>query len=364
MMKNRFLIVLCLLLVTGCSQTSQAGKVVPKDTAMNNKESDKIEQVRNLTVDSKKFRYTAGWLSNEEILYVEQQGDSFVLKSFNLSSGKNTILFKESSYIIDVLVHSSKEYILLHTGSDNHSATVKIITKTGAPVNEITVESSEVSVEWNDLDPMLLLITAFDEDWSYDVFLYQMDTSDLALLTIENPFPKWIGKDEIIYSDLNENEMRNDILKVYNLTSKEIEDKKVTSSKWFDTYKERLLTIDELDGVLNFIIYNLDGADIHSWSIQTTNDEMGTQQPTIEWLSEDEVITSILNDSKFSEDSNPVYVHRHFNGNKNVNISEASISSFSSCTPNGERCLFGSNGEIVYTLKSHSEERWMSLYNE
>ena len=63
--------------------------------------------------------------------------------------------------------------------------------------DEIEVASTELAIEWNDLNPSSVLLTAFHEDWTFDLFLYNGEHRYLGLLEIEDPFPKWFGENQI-----------------------------------------------------------------------------------------------------------------------------------------------------------------------
>ena len=70
-----------------------------------------------------------------------------------LNTGETETLYEEASIIIDVLIHPSKNYLLLHTSDNPTSATVKIISIDGIIQDEIEVASTELAIEWNDLNP-------------------------------------------------------------------------------------------------------------------------------------------------------------------------------------------------------------------
>ena len=51
----------------------------------------------------------------------------YKVNSFDFETGKTDTLYEEESIIIDVLIHPSKKYLLLHTSDNSTSATVKIL---------------------------------------------------------------------------------------------------------------------------------------------------------------------------------------------------------------------------------------------
>ena len=45
-----------------------------------------------------------------------------------------------------------------------------------------------LAIEWNDIDPKLILLTAFYQDWTYDVFLYNGNRKNLAQFQLKIHF--------------------------------------------------------------------------------------------------------------------------------------------------------------------------------
>ncbi len=160
------------VLLTGCDK-----KVSDEELPVQTK-PDEQKEMKVLEVDPAKFHFVADWLTDSEIVFVEKDNGYYYVKSFNLETAVISTLHEEAAIINDVLIHPSRNFILLHTTDNSTSATIKILSLDGTLHDEVSIESSELAIEWNDLDPSLLLLTAFHQDWSYDVFLYNGNDED------------------------------------------------------------------------------------------------------------------------------------------------------------------------------------------
>ena len=220
-----------------------------------------IEEELNkvLAADPAKFHFVADWLTDTKIVYVEKDEGFYKVNSFDLSTGETATLYEEQSIVIDVLIHPSKKYLLLHTSNNSTSATLKILTTDGIVQDEIEVASTELGIEWNDLDPAHPF-TAFYEDWTFDLFLYKGAESYLGLLSIDDPFPKWFGKEQIVIGYVEDHPLDGGELLLFNPTTEEWTDLDTEGIVYFDTYEQSLLTvrINEV-GDAHYVLSELDG---------------------------------------------------------------------------------------------------------
>lgn len=165
------------------------------------------------------------------------------MNSFDLESGQTDTLYEDDSMIIDVLVHPSKKYLLLHTSDNATSATVKIVTMDGAVQDEVIVASTELAIEWNDLDPSLILLTAFHQDWTFDLFLYNGKVESFDLLAIEDPFPKWLGEDKIAVGFVEGHILDGGEIHTYEPETAKWDQLDLNGVVYFDTYEDTLLAV-------------------------------------------------------------------------------------------------------------------------
>ncbi|KMY43768.1 hypothetical protein AC622_05525 [Bacillus sp. FJAT-27916] len=152
-------------------------------------------------VAEKELIETAGWLSEDEILTIEQdeEGQAVFLHQFN--EEKPIELFRTSDAIMSASASSSGEYIAITHSSKSDSATLQIITREGRKVMKREIISSYVLFEWdNTMEPEdQLLVMALQEDWSYDSLLINAETKEESELTLPKPFIQWIDDSHIAY---------------------------------------------------------------------------------------------------------------------------------------------------------------------
>ena len=103
--------------------------------------------------------------------------------------------------ISEVHVHPSTSQLLIKTADDSTEAILHILDSDGTPLNEISVESSEIEIQWNASDASQVLLTAFSEDWSYQMMRYDANEDTLVGVDIADPFAQWIGVDELVYME-------------------------------------------------------------------------------------------------------------------------------------------------------------------
>ena len=150
-----FIFCVTVLLVTGC--TEKTNEIIESPTAIEkpgNNELIEEEISKSLVADPAKFHFVADWLTESKVIYVEKENGHYQVNSFDFESGQTDTLYEDDSMIIDVLIHPSKKYLLLHTSDNAASATVKIVTMDGTVHDEVIVASTELAIEWNDTDPM------------------------------------------------------------------------------------------------------------------------------------------------------------------------------------------------------------------
>lgn len=195
-MRKLLIPIACATLLIGCTQPDEDEmEIQPTE----NEVSPEAQSMEILTVSEDAIRFVVGWLNETTILYVDHHETEDRLQSFNLKTGEILTIFTDASTISEVQVHRSVSQLLVKTADDSTEATIHILDRTGAPLNEILVESSELEIQWNDIDASQLLITAFAEDWSYDIMRYDANDDTLTAVEIPDPFPRWLGAKEIVY---------------------------------------------------------------------------------------------------------------------------------------------------------------------
>ena len=201
------LLILALIALTGCTtkkETVEQPEIEkpnePIDGPINEPDEENIVSPKPLPIfkaDPSSFHFIADWLTDSKILYVEKRNGVYQVKSYNLETGESNLVYEDESFITDIIVHPSMNYLLVHTSDQSDLAIVKVISMDGVVRHQVEINSTELAIEWNDLDPEKILFTAFHEDWSFDLFVFDGHTESLSVIEMDDPFPKWIGDSRI-----------------------------------------------------------------------------------------------------------------------------------------------------------------------
>ena len=197
-MRKLFIPMVCASLLIGCTQSEEdETEVQPTE----NESPPEEQSMEILTTTEDDIRFVVGWLNETTILYVDQYDTKDRLQSFDLKTGDIHTVFTNTSIISEVQIHSSALQILVKTADNSTEAIIHILDHTGATLNQVSINSTEVEIQWNDMDASQLLITAFAEDWSYEIMRFDANDDTLVSLELANPFPGWLGIEELVYME-------------------------------------------------------------------------------------------------------------------------------------------------------------------
>ncbi|MBS4215662.1 hypothetical protein [Neobacillus rhizophilus] len=195
-----FLIVLTLLL-GACADHKQikskgsAGTEKPK--APNTEKSD--QQVIPISIPDGEFYKSFGWLTEEEIVYITNVGQSSNVYRYHLLTGKSELIYKSEFPIVTVQISPSKSFILIHSSPSSYEGLVTIIDTKGNEKLKQSFPSYELSFEWNPYDDSKVLVSAFSEDWDFNVFLLDFKFGEKKELSLPQPFNKWMSANELAF---------------------------------------------------------------------------------------------------------------------------------------------------------------------
>ena|GEM_PF-4068649 len=144
---------------------------------------------------------TAGWLSQNEVLTIEQDDDGQAVYLHQFNEKEPIELFRTSDAIMSAYASASGEYVAITHSNKSDSATLLIISRDGKKVLSREIISSYVLFEWDNTKDHQerLLVMALKEDWSYDSLLINVETREEAQLSLPKPFIHWIDDGNIAY---------------------------------------------------------------------------------------------------------------------------------------------------------------------
>ncbi|SDM18535.1 hypothetical protein [Bacillus sp. OK048] len=145
------------------------------------------------------FYKIGGWLTDQEILYITNYEQSSSLYVYHLLTGSSELLYKSGAPIVSVQISPSKELILIQSSPSTYEGQVTIVTPDGSEIIKKSIPSYELEFEWNQFNESEILISSFNEDWSFQMLLLDIEKNKLAELSIPQPFIKWLGKEEVAF---------------------------------------------------------------------------------------------------------------------------------------------------------------------
>lgn len=339
--------------LVGCEEKKE---VYEEDEKIDMQETHEevVQEIQQFMADPNSFRYIVDWLSDEEILFVENEAKQYHLKTFNIYTKEMLVIYEEENIMTDALIHPLKTDLLVQTTTSSDSATVKRISLDGVVQNEVTIESSELAIEWNDVNPSLMLLNAFYEDWSFDTFFFDGTTNDLTLLQTENPFPKWLGEDYFVLPYQDEEVIIHHV---------ETGEKKVlneSSIVAFDTFKESLLLVQmKEDDKMRYTILNQGGDILTSWEMSISTEEVTGNPPQFEWLDEKSLL--LLRPVIDGQVVQPMYELVNYADGDEMVVLEGLENAPLVCSPNTLNCLTGDRLEQLIQVENKTKIEWLQL---
>jgi hypothetical protein len=201
------LIVLSLLLSACTEQVQQKPKVPEKNANTKLPQTTVTEEEWKLpiTVPEGEFYKSAGWLSDHEIIYITNLGQTSSLYRYHLITGKSELIYKSNDAIVNVEISPSKKYLLIHSSPTTYEGIITVINTDGSVQASEKIPSYELLYEWNPYNDSEILISKFNEDWSFEVLLLDIKRSDLTEVSLPQPFVKWTGNDTFAYLNWDDN---------------------------------------------------------------------------------------------------------------------------------------------------------------
>lgn len=167
---------------------------IPKDKIVNSK-----QWKWPLAVPVGEYFTSSGWLSDDKVVYITNQAQSSFVYAYNLFTGKSELLYKSEQPIVTAEISPAKNFLLIHTAPSTYQGKVTIIDRKGKVQWKGEIPSYELSFEWNPYDESQILVTAFNEDWSYRIYLVDLQEESSRIFEASQPFLKWLNEKEIGY---------------------------------------------------------------------------------------------------------------------------------------------------------------------
>ena len=304
------------------------------------------------------FSQVSGWLDDHQVLYITDLEQTSNVYRYNLLTGKSVLLYKSNAPIVTVKISPSKKYLLVQTSPSTYQVVLTIINLKGKEILKNSFSSFDLTIDWNPYDESKLLVSKFNEDWTFKMMLIDLEKKKSTDISLPQPFNKWLGKKEIAFLNWNEN---NSSLFAPLLVKKVGEEQQKTlfpSVYQFSAFHEVLMTItvnekNQTRAIYSF--YNQKMKPIYSFSIpQLTKfsdwmvpfydyNESSGQFITLKPLKSEAVDTYSDGFELVSYNLKKRSTKLILNGLKNEPLS---------FSPLGDVCLYGSQLEKIIDLKT------------
>lgn len=252
-MKKILIPVVCTFFLIACTQSED---LETEEQPVENQ----TESLETLTASQDDVRFVVGWLNETAILFVDHKDDEDRLLSFDLKTGDIHTLFTATATISEVQVHPTASQLLVKTAEDSTEAIIHIVDHAGVPLNQISVESSELEIQWNGIDASQILITAFSDDWNYEIMRYDANDDTLVAVELADPFPRWLGTEELVYMG------ETDVLKQSLSTGEETT--LANNANQFYSATDQVLIESFEDEQIRYGVLNTTGEEKNSWLVE------------------------------------------------------------------------------------------------
>lgn len=264
-----FILLILASVLSGCSKQQNAK---PKASEDSEKQTSFQSHIRDwklpIAIPEGEFYKVGGWVTDHQLLYITNLEQTSTVYLYDLFTGKSERLYNSEVPIVTLHVSPSKKYILLHSSPSTYEGKVTIISSEGNQIIEQSFASYELSFEWNPYNESEVLVSAFNNDWTYQMQLIDIEKRTTTELALPQPFIKWVGDKEIGYLQWDEDHPTLTApLMVQKLETDEVETI-FSEVLHFSAYRDGLMTITVKDNVKSIYSFlNQDLKPIFSFSV-------------------------------------------------------------------------------------------------
>ncbi|KIL44396.1 hypothetical protein [Jeotgalibacillus soli] len=341
-----FLVLLCLL-GTACSQEKLA--TIHQEPSGEHQQTEEISKpvskslsVTPLVLPKSSFHSVIGWLDEYEVLYVIDKHDEYQLMVYNIKTGESSELLEESGSLIQADLSPSNDYLLLHNADTSTKAEVLIIQlSTLDVVWHHEIESAELMYEWNPYDESKLLFTAFEEDWSYQMWIGDYQLNKWEAIEGVPPFVHWSSQNTLVYQDETRANDDNKQGSLYEYSIDRSEDRIISNNiVAFDQFSSYRMTVKLAEEKNEALYYFENDDEIVSFVIPAADFNL----PEYDYIEDDNSMISFKLSKQESNESEAMHYQLVKWDIKNQHeevINDYLQNEPISCSPAGERCLYG-----------------------
>ncbi|MGX6442744.1 YqgU-like beta propeller domain-containing protein [Neobacillus sp. K501] len=205
-----FLVLILLISASLLSACTSQQNAKPKANEVNEKQNNKPSPTKDwklpIAIPEGEFYKVGGWVSDHQLLYITNAEQTSTIYLYDLLTGKSKKIYKSEVPIVTTQVSPQEKYILVHTSPSTYEGRVTIISSEGSELLEHSFASYELSFEWNPYNESEVLVSSFNNDWTYQMELIDIEKRTTTELSLSQPFIKWLNEEEIAYLQWDDNQ--------------------------------------------------------------------------------------------------------------------------------------------------------------
>ncbi len=195
-----------------------------------------------IALDERGFNSVVDWYDNTTVLYVIDDGVGSKIYKYHLYTGVTEFFYETTGLIITLKSSQNRHYFAVHASDSSYEAKIIILDRNGKEMMDSKLDSVEVQYEWNPYEEAEIFVTSFQEDWSFQNHVMNVNRKIIELSEVNQPFIQWIGSSNVAYLKWVDNESINAPL--YLFDNRDLKEVKVLDNVLaYHTYKGILVTI-------------------------------------------------------------------------------------------------------------------------
>lgn len=203
------ILVMVLTLLLGACTKNIPEQPKPKIPAKNDRPKAPLITVMEewklpISIPEGEFYKLAGWLSDTVVVYITNLEQTSNVYRYDLLTGKSELMHTSEHPIVTVQISPSQKYLLIHSSPSSYQGLITIIDGKGTEIQRAAIASYELVFEWNPFDESKVLVSKFNEDWTFQVLQLDLKSHEQTELALPQPFLKWVDEKEIAFLNWDE----------------------------------------------------------------------------------------------------------------------------------------------------------------
>lgn len=356
--------ILFIIFLAGCSNHLNNAKESEEDFSKKLEKHDNraTAEIVPLTIEAMSYIQTVGFVSNQEVMYIVNEEGEYKIYLYNLFSGKTKLIYSENEQVVQAFLHPSKKFVLLHCTKNEQIANVKIVSiDKGKLVENFEVPSKEIYVDWHPENESLVFISAFNDDFSYDSYVYDANENKLVKIDLPTPFVNWFDDEQLSYSIKSNSALQE--MQLYRVKwqtgeSELIEKNSVLVKKTSD----RQLFLNAKPPFDHFqYVYMKDDRELYSIETGALSNYSEWYVPDIQFGSDDAFYTLVADEETVLDNYSGELTLKRFDQNGEKKLFSGPVYTTFAVSPNEQWILYNDSMSNLFHVESGKTMEWLKL---